>query len=298
MAAINFAQQPKEVDGTTESVSPSRQGITSNMLFSITPVILTFNEAPNLPRTLAQLSWAHDMVVVDSGSTDETLAILKSDPRIRVFQRLFDTHQGQWHFATHETGISSDWLLRLDADYFVTQGLIDEMAALDPWGPENGYRIAFDYAIYSRVLIASLYPPNTVLLRRNHFKIINAGHTEAWKVEGPVRDLKGKIIHDDHKSLSHWLSSQQRYARKEVDFLFSAPRSALSRIDRIRRTGWIAPLLVLPYVLFWKGCIRDGWAGWYYAFQRLLAETVIALELLDRRLRGRAPNQSNGGEFG
>jgi hypothetical protein len=52
----------------------------------------------------------------------------------------------------------------------------------------------------------------------------------------------------------------------------------------MRRLGWLAPLLVLPYVLFVKGCILDGRAGWYYALQRLFAETMIALELLDRRL--------------
>jgi hypothetical protein len=39
------------------------------------------------------------------------------------------------------------------------------------------------------------------------------------------------------------------------------------------------------YTLLIKGCILDGWAGWYYALQRMLAETLIAIEILDRRLR-------------
>ncbi len=52
--------------------------------------------------------------------------------------------------------------------------------------------------------------------------------------------------------------------------------------------GWPAPILVLGYVLFVKGAVLDGKAGWFYAFQRLLAEVLLALELLDRRLSGAA----------
>ena len=56
------------------------------------------------------------------------------------------------------------------------------------------------------------------------------------------------------------------------------------RVDRIRRLGWPAPFLVVGYVLFVKGARLDGRAGWFYAFQRLCAEVLLALELLDRRL--------------
>ena len=50
------------------------------MLQEITPVLLTYNEAPNLARTLSMLGWAKDVVVVDSGSDDETLAIARRHP--------------------------------------------------------------------------------------------------------------------------------------------------------------------------------------------------------------------------
>ena len=55
-------------------------------------------------------------------------------------------------------------------------------------------------------------------------------------------------------------------------------------VDRLRLMGWPAPPLVLLYVLFAKRAVLDGPAGWFYAFQRLLAEVLLALELLDRRL--------------
>ena len=68
----------------------------------ITPLLLTFNEEDNLERTLAPLSWAREIVVVDSGSTDRTLEILARDPRIRVVVRDFDTHAMQWNFGLRQ----------------------------------------------------------------------------------------------------------------------------------------------------------------------------------------------------
>ncbi len=98
--------------------------------------------------------------------------------------------------------------------------------------------------------------------------------------------LAGVIYHDDRKPLARWFDSQQRYARIEARYLLETPSAKLTRSDRIRRLGWLAPIGVLFYSLFVKGCILDGWPGWYYALQRLCAETLIALEILDRRLRG------------
>src|SRR5262249_32729398 len=111
------------------------------MLHFITPVLLTYNEAENIGRTLAHLTWAKDIVVVDSGSTDVTLAVLAKFPQVRVFKRPFDSHANQWRFAVEETAITAPWILRLDADYLVQPALLEEIARLDPIGPVNAYRI-------------------------------------------------------------------------------------------------------------------------------------------------------------
>src|SRR5918912_3894122 len=102
------------------------------MFEQITPIILTYNEAPNIGRTLEQLTWARDIVVVDSFSNDETLTIVSHFPQARLFQRKFDSLENQWNYALAETDIRTDWVLALDADYIATPKLLGEIQALDP----------------------------------------------------------------------------------------------------------------------------------------------------------------------
>jgi len=248
------------------------------MLHAITPVILTLNEMPNIRRTLSALEWADDIIVVDSGSTDGTLDVLQRYLKVRVFRRSFDTHANQWRHAISETDVATPWILRLDADYHMTAELIHEIALLDPAAPISAYRISFAYAIYGRVLRASLYPPNTVLCRKDRVRIVDGGHTERWEVDGAVQDLSGQIIHDDRKPVSNWLVSQARYAPRELPHVLNGV-GPLKR--RLRLMPALMPLAVFFYCLFWKRLILDGRPGLFYALQRLTVEATLALMLLE-----------------
>jgi glycosyltransferase involved in cell wall biosynthesis len=252
------------------------------MLEHITPVLLTFNEGVNIGRTLSHLTWAKDIVVVDSGSTDETVAILATFPQARIFNRTFDTHGNQWRYAVQETAITTSWILRLDADYQVTEPLIEELERLDPNANVNAYVIAFDYAIFAHKLMSSFYPPNTILLRRGHFSVWDKGHTEAWSVAGPLGMLTGRIIHDDWKATEQWLSAQGRYMRRELEMLRSG-QAGLS--GWFRRTPPLMPIIAFFYCLFGKGLILNGRAGIFYALQRLIAEAILSLMVLEQELR-------------
>jgi glycosyltransferase involved in cell wall biosynthesis len=254
------------------------------MLGQITPVLLTYNEATNINRTISHLTWAEDIVVVDSGSADETLSILSSFPNVRVFNRPFDTHGNQWNYAVHKTAIVTPWILRLDADYLVTDELLEEISHLDPNAPVSAYRISFDYAIFSRKLISSCYPANTILLRKNCFSVYDKGHTEAWTVEGPVKMLKARIIHDDWKSTESWLNAQGYYMRRELKTLGRRPGLG----GWVRRKPPLMPIAIFLYCLFGKGLILNGRAGIFYALQRLVAEAILSLMLLEQRILGKS----------
>jgi glycosyltransferase involved in cell wall biosynthesis len=252
------------------------------VLSQITPVLLTYNEEKNIGRTLSQLHWAQGIVVVDSGSTDGTLAVLAKFPTVRVFQRPFDTQANQWRFAIDNTRIATEWILRLDADYQVSDSLVAELAQLDPKAAINAYRIAFDYAIFSRKLRSSLYPANTILLRKGCFSIWDKGHTEAWDVKGPVAMLQGRVVHDDWKSTGQWLSGQARYMQRELDWL-RRPKPGLARWLRLRPP--LMPIVVFFYCLFGKGLILNGRAGIFYTLQRTVAEGVLSLMVLEEELK-------------
>src|SRR4030081_1172328 len=160
--------------------------ISSIMLDSITPLILTYNEAPNIGRTLEQLRWARDIVVVDSFSDDETVEIANSFPRVRVFQRKFDNHGTQWNFALNETGIVTEWVLALDADYVLTPEFVDELKMLKPLAKTKGYQARFTYCIAGRRLRTAMYPPVTVLYRKAGAAYSQDGHTHRLLLTGGV----------------------------------------------------------------------------------------------------------------
>lgn len=257
-------------------------------LRDITPLVLTYNEEANIARTLQALSWARRIVVVDSGSTDATVEILRGDPRVQVFVRAFDSHAAQWNYALRQTAIETAWVLALDADYVLTNELVAEMSLVVPGQDLNGYRAPFTYCIDGRPLRGSLYPPVVVLFRRERAEYVQDGHTQRLRLEGAVQDLKGRILHDDRKPRSHWMQSQARYARLEAAKLLEAPWRSLRGSERLRRL-YLGPLLVLPYCLLVKGLIFDGSRGFAYSLQRLYAETLITVEMAGRK---RAPSST------
>lgn len=253
------------------------------MLDQITPLILTHNEAPNIARTLESLRWAGDIVIVDSFSDDDTLEIAIAFPQVRVLQRAFDSHRNQWEFGLKEAGIATPWVLALDADYVVSDELIAELRNLSPDGPA-GYRATFIYCINGKKLQSGIYPPVTVLYRRDSASYVQDGHTQRVAVEGAVEDLRAPILHDDRKSLKTWFSAQARYTELEAQKLLSTDRAELGFADRLRRWRFLMPPAVLFYCLIVRGGILDGWAGFYYAFQRAVAELMLSLHLIEHSL--------------
>jgi glycosyltransferase involved in cell wall biosynthesis len=274
-----------------------------SMLDQITPLILTCNELPNIERTLARLTWAKRIVVIDSFSTDGTLDILRRDPRIAVFTREFVDFAGQCNFGLAH--VETKWVLSLDADYELSDELLDELRNLVPGEAVAGYRARFVYRVHGHKLRGTLYPPRTILYRRDRACYRQQGHAHRVCVDGEVLPLRGVVYHDDRKKLSRWLEAQQRYAAEEAAYLLGRAggraegnaKRQLARADRLRLMGWPAPIAVLLYVLLVKRCILDGWPGCYYALQRLFAETLLALEILDRRWlcdRGSVDAAANG----
>jgi glycosyltransferase involved in cell wall biosynthesis len=251
------------------------------MQATITPLILTYNEAANLERTLERLTWARQILVVDSLSTDETLQIASGFPQVTVVQRRFDEHASQWNFGL---GLcQSDWVLALDADHVLSEGMVAELQAWEPEPDVTAYFSRFVYCVHGHALRGSLYPPRAVLFRPDRCRFYQDGHTQALRVEGRTGWLHNIIFHDDRKPLAHWIAAQDRYAALEIDKLTKSGIADLTIQDRIRRGIFFAPAVVFFYTLFGKCLLFDGWDGWYYTFQRTLVELLISLRLFEAR---------------
>ncbi len=279
----------------------------------ITPLVLTFNEGPNIGRTLDRLTWAKEVVVVDSFSTDETLAIASGYPNVRVVQRPFDSFAAQSNFGLQQ--IKTKWVLSLDADYILSEELVRELSQLSttafsadspspnsigrgikcegsesplsslPSSSTVAFAARFRYCILGRPLRASLYPARTVLYRKEKARYRNEGHGHRVEIDGLVSLLSGWIDHDDCKPLGRWFGDQVRYATQEAEHIQRTPAAELNLPDRIRKKIIFAPFLVFTYTLFGKGLILDGWPGWYYVMQRTLAEILLSLRLLEQKLK-------------
>lgn len=248
------------------------------MLERITPLILTYNEAPNIDRTLQNLTWAKEIIVIDSYSIDETIDILNSYPQVKIFQHTFQTHASQWNFGLEQ--VKSEWVFSLDADYLVTDQLLEKISSLSNLAID-GYFIPFKYCVFGKPLRGTLLPSRQSLFRKEKCTYFDDGHTQLLVNKGLSDRLLLPIYHDDRKPLSRWLWAQDRYLLIEAKKLLETPELQLSWGDRIRKRKVIAPIIILLYCLILKGGILDGWQGWYYAFQRTLAEILLSLRLIE-----------------
>lgn len=251
----------------------------------ITPLILTWNEEPNLRRCLERLRWASTVLILDSGSTDATAQIAAEFPNARLLVRPFDDHTSQWNAGVD--AVQTRWVLALDADYVLGPGFEEELAAIPGDTDCDAFHASFRYRIAGKALRGCLYPPRAVLFRKDQCRYRPDGHTQLLHVPGKTAALRTRIDHDDRKPLSRWFASQDNYARLEAAKLLSLDPGDLHLQDRIRRTMVLGPVLVFFYTLLAKGTIFDGWRGWYYTLQRTVAEIMLSLRLLENRLEKR-----------
>lgn len=260
-----------------------------SFLDGITPVIICFNEAPNLERTLGAVAWAKRVVILDSGSTDQSRAIASKFGNAEWHVRPFDDHARQCNHALEALVNGAPWVLFMDADYIVTETLLEQMRGLNPEVADSGYSIPFRYCIDGIPLRGTLYPPRVSLFRPERGRYRQFGHMHWLELDGRVSNLTAPMLHDDRKSSGNFIARQRRYARVEAEYLWSQHWSELNWRKRLRRLLVVAPWAAPAFALFGKGVILDGIPGLKYAWERAQAETLIAGALLRQMLSPTKP---------
>ncbi|HVS82080.1 MAG TPA: glycosyltransferase family 2 protein [Pyrinomonadaceae bacterium] len=251
-------------------------------LKQITPVVLTFNEEANLRRNLDSLRWAQRIVILDSGSTDQTEAIARSYSNVTWHSRRFDSFRSQWEHAIQQTGVTTEYVLALDADMEVSTKLLEEIAGAFLKSHYDGGLMPIDYRYYGRSLAGSICPPQIRIVQRNAVKVTQLNHGHKFAVAGPVYRFRNRLIHDDRKSLERWIESQLRYQKENEAELANGHRGRAR--DYARRLGLMPPIIGLLAYLRAGGPFK-GAAAARYAYERMTSESILAVRLMDARLQ-------------
>jgi len=221
--------------------------------------VIAWNEEERLRACLESAAWADEIVVCDSGSTDETLEICRQYTD-RVFT---DPWRG---FGAHKNlaleRARQPWVLSLDADERVTPELRERIRAiLKDDGPADGYAIPRRNIFWGRwVRHGGLYPDYQLrLFRRSAGRFVENAVHESVTVSGRVDTLTESLLHHSYRDLEDFVRRSNRYSTL----------SAQDWIRRGRRAGLLG-LVTRPLGRFFSMYIvhrgfLDGWRGFVLA---------------------------------
>ena len=190
----------------------------------LTVIILTLNEELHLSRCISSIEEvATEILVVDSYSSDATLEIAQN-LGARIIQKPWVNYSIQFNWALNQLDEDTDWVLRLDADEYLTPELIAEIkACLAGIGPEIGGVYCGRRMTFQGRLIrhGGVFPVRVLrLFRYGRGECENRWMDEHIKVTGKTMDFEGELIDDNLNSLTWWTDKHNKYASREaVDLL-------------------------------------------------------------------------------
>ena len=198
------------------------------MKLPISVIILTHNEELNIENCLKSVTdWANEVIIVDSFSTDKTREIARKYTN-KIAEHTFVNQAQQFNWALDNLEIKNDWILRLDADEYLTEELKREVAALfsnimtsDVINFEvNGFYIKRRVYFMGRWIKYGGYYPTWILrfFRKGKARSEQRQMDEHIVLsEGAAGKFKNDFIDDNKKDLSWWINKHNNYASREAE---------------------------------------------------------------------------------
>ncbi|ABC64536.1 glycosyltransferase family 2 protein [Erythrobacter litoralis] len=256
---------------------------------SLTAVILTRDEERHIGRALRSIRpLAQRIVVVDSGSQDRTREIAR-DHGAEIFERAWINYADQFQWAIDNCGLDTDWILRLDADEWLGEGLVADLLAILPDLPDETTAISLDrrqYFLGRWIRHGGRYPLRLLRIWRNGLgRIEQRWMDEHILVEkGTIRHVEGEFVDENDHGLGYFTAKHNAYATREaIDALiskyelFPVPEdcglasTAQAQKMRKRKVGWynrlplgIGPMAYFLYRYIPKLGFLDGREGFIY----------------------------------
>ena len=176
-------------------------------------IITTFNEEVNIADCVESVRWADEILVVDSFSTDSTVAIAERLP-VRLMQREYYGSAAQKNWALDR--VEHGWVLIVDADERVTDELAAEILVLLTRAPAdvNGYYIRRENVFIDRVMRHSGWSTDKVirLFRRERGRYPNRRVHADLAIDGPTPDLEHPFLHYTFRSFDQYFDKFLNYA--------------------------------------------------------------------------------------
>lgn len=279
----------------------------------LTAIILTKNEEQNIAECISSIrDFAERIVVVDSGSTDRTCEIARS-LGADVYEHPFENYARQFNWGIDNTGISTRWTLRLDADERFTPELCSKL--------ERECRIHMDDDVNGFTLEAWLFFMGRKLNhgggRKRKLMVFKTGigRIEDRKMDehtilsfGRALVIEEKFLHYDFKDLGTYVKKLNWYATREMqdymegrfpDETLNASNEKISRKRTQKTLYYKAPMFWRCWAYFFyaylvKGNFRNGKEGFIYSFLYHLYYRMLVDAKIHEQMKFRKPFEVTG----
>jgi glycosyltransferase involved in cell wall biosynthesis len=256
----------------------------------VSAVIIAYNEEQNLQLSLPKLSWCDEIIVVDSGSTDGTLDICRAY-NCKIYHKKFNGYGAQKQYAVSLT--NNNWVLCLDADEVLSDGLVTELKTEMRNPSVNGYLIPMKFIFLGKQLKYGREKWRYYIRLFNKTKGGFTSHKvhEKINIDGDCQKLSNYISHYSYRSFSQCIDKINRYSSYGAQVAYkNGKKKSLTAIL------FALPLNFLKYYFFDRNFL-NGMNGFYwsvinaiyhfakYTKLRELYQANKALDLWEKEMR-------------
>ena len=282
--------------------------IVMSKINNVTVVVPVKNEQQLLQECLSELVAFREVVVVDSGSTDDTVEIAERNGATVVQFRWTGSFPKKRNWVLENYEFKTDWILFLDADEIVSSKFCSELHAALDCTSHNGFWLSYTTYFMGQELKYGLRQRKLALIRLGkgfYENIPDEGWTnldmevhEHPIISGTVGTIKAFVDHKDGNGLSRYLKKHLEYAIWEANRYFELlcrtdPHYMTSRQRFKYRhiTKWWFPYFTFSYIYFCKLGFLDGRAGFYFAALKARYFSQIKLLIWERAQTVRLPSK-------